>query len=38
VAAEQLDSERLRVVMTELTRRGADCVTRFEGMIDKVHR
>jgi class 3 adenylate cyclase/tetratricopeptide (TPR) repeat protein len=33
--AERLDPERLRVVMAELTRRCADCVTRFEGMIDK---
>jgi adenylate cyclase len=35
VLAERLDPERLRTVMAELTRRCADCVTRFEGMIDK---
>ncbi|HEY1968925.1 MAG TPA: AAA family ATPase, partial [Pseudonocardia sp.] len=35
VMAERLDAERLRVVMAELARRCADCVTRFEGMIDK---
>jgi class 3 adenylate cyclase len=33
--AERLDPERLRVVMAELTRRCAECVTRFEGMVDK---
>jgi adenylate cyclase len=33
--AERLDPERLRVVMAELTRRCADSVTRFEGMVDK---
>jgi class 3 adenylate cyclase len=33
--AERLDSERLRAVMAELTRRCARCVTRFEGMVDK---
>jgi adenylate cyclase len=33
--AERLDAERLRVVMAELTRRCAQCVTRFEGMVDK---
>jgi class 3 adenylate cyclase/tetratricopeptide (TPR) repeat protein len=35
VLAERLDPERLRMVMAELTRRCADCVTRFEGMVDK---
>jgi adenylate cyclase len=35
VLAERLDAERLRVVMAELTRRCAQCVTRFEGMVDK---
>jgi adenylate cyclase len=33
--AERLDVERLRAVMAELTRRCAQCVTRFEGMVDK---
>jgi class 3 adenylate cyclase/tetratricopeptide (TPR) repeat protein len=33
--AERLDPERLRAVMAELTRRCAQCVTRFEGMVDK---
>jgi class 3 adenylate cyclase/tetratricopeptide (TPR) repeat protein len=33
--AERLDAERLRVVMAELTRRCAQCVTRFEGLVDK---
>jgi len=33
--AERLDAERLRVVMAELTRRCAACVTRFEGTVDK---
>jgi adenylate cyclase len=35
VLAERLDPERLRAVMAELTRRCAECVTRFEGMVDK---
>jgi adenylate cyclase len=35
VLAEQLDPEQLRAVMSELTRRCAECVTRFEGMVDK---
>jgi len=35
VLAELLDPERLRAVMAELTRRCAECVTRFEGMVDK---
>jgi class 3 adenylate cyclase/tetratricopeptide (TPR) repeat protein len=35
VLAERLDAERLRVVMAELTRRCARCVTRFEGTVDK---
>jgi adenylate cyclase len=35
VLAERLDAERLRAVMSELTRRCAECVTRFEGMVDK---
>jgi hypothetical protein len=30
--AERLDPERLRAVLAELTRRCAECVTRFEGM------
>jgi class 3 adenylate cyclase/DNA-binding IscR family transcriptional regulator len=33
--AERLDPERLRVVTAEVTRRCAECVTRFEGMVDK---
>jgi class 3 adenylate cyclase/tetratricopeptide (TPR) repeat protein len=33
--AERLDPERLRAMMAELTRRCAQCVTRFEGMVDK---
>jgi adenylate cyclase len=33
--AERLDPERLRAVMAELTRRCAQCVTRFEGTVDK---
>jgi adenylate cyclase len=32
VLAERLDPERLRAVMAELTRRCAECVTRFDGM------
>jgi len=35
VLAERLDPERLRAVTAEVTRRCAECVTRFEGMVDK---
>jgi hypothetical protein len=35
VLAERLDPERLRVVTAEVTRRCAECVTRFEGIVDK---
>src|SRR5581483_3561650 len=35
VLAERLDPERLRAVMAELTRRCAECITRFDGMVDK---
>jgi adenylate cyclase len=34
VLAERLDPERLRAMMVELTR-CADCVTRFDGRVDK---
>src|SRR5207248_6824752 len=33
--AERLDPERLRAVMAELTHRCAECVTRFDGTVDK---